>query len=94
MNPDMGAIEAYRKKEADYATRMQELEAATAERDEVIATYLQGVNTLAQANPPVKTTSSAQRLEMGILGGGPLRNGGSDAGGGTRASPRSVSMNI
>ena len=35
MNPDMGAIEAYRKKDADYCTRVQELEAATAERDEV-----------------------------------------------------------
>jgi len=35
MSPDMGAIEAYRKKDADYCARVQELEAATAERDEV-----------------------------------------------------------
>ena len=34
MRPDMGAIEAYRKKEADYSARMKELEAATSIRDE------------------------------------------------------------
>ena len=35
MSPDIAAIEAYRKKEADYQNRAQELESATAERDEV-----------------------------------------------------------
>lgn len=35
MNPDMSAIEAYRKKEADYAAKAKELEEATAERDGV-----------------------------------------------------------
>ena len=35
MSPDLEAIEAYRKKEADYQTKAQELESATAERDEV-----------------------------------------------------------
>ena len=37
MSPDMGAIEAYRKKDADYCTRVQELETATAQRDEVLS---------------------------------------------------------
>lgn len=37
MSPDLGAIEAYRQKDADYKTRVQELERATEERDEVIA---------------------------------------------------------
>lgn len=35
MNPDMEAIELYRQKDADYTARLAELEAATAERDEV-----------------------------------------------------------
>lgn len=35
MSPDLSAIEAYRKKEADYKSRAQELETATADRDEV-----------------------------------------------------------
>ena len=35
MNPDMESIELYRQKEADYNTRMTELEAVTADRDEV-----------------------------------------------------------
>ena len=35
MSPDMEAIELYRQKAADYTARMAELEAATAERDEV-----------------------------------------------------------
>ena len=35
MSPDLGAIEAYRKKEADYKGRAQELENATSERDQV-----------------------------------------------------------
>lgn len=35
MSPDMGAIEAYRQKEADYNSRVDQLEAATAERDGV-----------------------------------------------------------
>ena len=35
MSPDIAAIEAYRKKETDYQNRAQELESATAERDEV-----------------------------------------------------------
>ena len=35
MSPDLGAIEAYRKKEADYKNRAQELESATGQRDEV-----------------------------------------------------------
>lgn len=46
MSPDLAAIEAYKKKEADYQHKAQELENATTERDEVIfspspkATYL------------------------------------------------------
>ena len=35
MNPDMGAIAAYRAKEAEYSARVKDLEAATVERDEV-----------------------------------------------------------
>ena len=35
MNPDMGAIEAYARKDAEYTTRVTELDAATAQRDEV-----------------------------------------------------------
>ena len=34
-SPDMGAIEAYRLKEAEHAQRIAELEALTAERDQV-----------------------------------------------------------
>lgn len=33
MSPDLDAIEAYRKKEAEYASHAQELESATSERD-------------------------------------------------------------
>ena len=35
MNPDMGAIEAYARKDADYIARVAELDTATAQRDEV-----------------------------------------------------------
>lgn len=35
MNPDMGAISAFQAKEAEYAKRVSDLEAATAERDNV-----------------------------------------------------------
>lgn len=35
MSPDLSAIEAYRKKDADYKGRVKELETATEERDEV-----------------------------------------------------------
>ena len=35
MSPDLSAIEAYRKKEGDYNSRVKELEAATEQRDEV-----------------------------------------------------------
>ena len=35
MNVNLGTIEAYRAKEAEYLGRMKELEAATAQRDEV-----------------------------------------------------------
>ena len=35
MSPDMGAIEAYARKDAEYATRMTELDDANAQRDEV-----------------------------------------------------------
>ena len=38
MNPDMGAIEAYARKDAEYTARVADLEAATAERDQVCAT--------------------------------------------------------
>ena len=37
MHPDMGAIEAYARKDTEYATRVSELDAATAQRDEVCA---------------------------------------------------------
>lgn len=37
MNPDMGAISAFQAKEAEYAKRVSDLEAATAERDNVSA---------------------------------------------------------
>lgn len=40
MSPDMGAIEAYRNKEADYHTRAKQLEDATTERDEVDTLFL------------------------------------------------------
>jgi hypothetical protein len=39
MNPDMEAIEAYRQKDADYNSRMAELETVTAER-EVVSLYV------------------------------------------------------
>lgn len=35
MSPDMGAISAFQAKEAEYAQRVNDLEAATAERDSV-----------------------------------------------------------
>ena len=35
MNPDMGAMEAYRLKDAEHTQRLAELEALTAERDQV-----------------------------------------------------------
>ena len=35
MNPDMTAIAAFQAKEAEYAQRVSDLEAATAERDNV-----------------------------------------------------------
>ena len=35
MNPDMSAIAAFQAKEAEYAQRVTDLEAATAERDNV-----------------------------------------------------------
>lgn len=35
MNPDIGAIEDFRAKLADYEKRAEELDAVTAERDEV-----------------------------------------------------------
>ncbi len=35
MNPDMSAIAAFQAKEAEYAQRVSDLEAATAERDNV-----------------------------------------------------------
>ena len=35
MSPDLSAIEAYQKKDADYKARVGELEKATNERDEV-----------------------------------------------------------
>lgn len=35
MNPDMNAIAAFQAKEAEYAQRVHDLEAATAERDSV-----------------------------------------------------------
>ena len=36
MNPDMGAIEAYQRKESEHTQRLAELEALTAERDQVL----------------------------------------------------------
>lgn len=38
MNPDMTAIAAFQAKEAEYAQRVSDLEAATAERDNVSPT--------------------------------------------------------
>ena len=35
MNPDMSAIAAFQAKEAEYAQRLADLQAATAERDNV-----------------------------------------------------------
>lgn len=35
MNPDMSAIAAFQAKETEYAQRVSDLEAATAERDKV-----------------------------------------------------------
>ena len=35
MNPDMGAIESYRRKEAEHVQRISELDSLTAERDKV-----------------------------------------------------------
>ena len=52
MRPDMGAIEAYRKKEADYSARVKELEAATSERDEA------GSSNLCSRNPLLMQTAS------------------------------------
>ncbi|KAK9798137.1 hypothetical protein WJX73_006477 [Symbiochloris irregularis] len=39
MDPDMGAIEAAARKDAEYATRLAELDAASAERDQVRRTH-------------------------------------------------------
>ena len=39
MSPDMGAIAAFQAKEAEYAQRVHDLEAATAERD-TVSSYL------------------------------------------------------
>ena len=38
MSPDMGSIEAYRLKDAEHTQRLTELEALTAERDQVLET--------------------------------------------------------
>lgn len=36
MQPDMGAIAAYARKDAEYTVRVAELDAATSQRDEVL----------------------------------------------------------
>ena len=47
MSPDMGAIEAYARKDAEYTTRVAELDAATAQRDEVsVCAGVQAVHVL------------------------------------------------
>ena len=39
MNPDMGAMEAYRLKDAEHTQRLADLEALTAERDQVLSCW-------------------------------------------------------
>ena len=42
MNPDMSAIAAFQAKTAEYAQRVNDLEAATVERDSVSDNHMQG----------------------------------------------------